>query len=122
MAVNVIEIENKQFAMVPLDIYNNMVEELEDMEDIQQALLIQKQVKNGEMPTYSAEFVHKILSGVNRVKLYRENKGLTQQQLADQIGKSVAMIRKIENGESEASISTMKAIAKVLDTDIDSLV
>lgn len=97
-------------------------EELEDMEDIQQALLIQKQIKNGEMPTYPASMVRVLIEGVNPVKVYREHKGLTQQQLATQIGKSVAMIRKIENGESKASVSTMKAISKALDTDIDSLV
>lgn len=122
MAVNVIEIENKQFAMVPLDMYNDMVEELEDMEDIQQALVIQRQIKNGEMPTYPAAMVEALIDGENPVKIYREHKGLTQQELAEKIGQTLSTIEKIENGEMEATISVMKEIAKVLDTDIDSLV
>lgn len=37
---------------------------------------------------------------------------MTQEELAKKAVVSVSMIRKIENGESEGSISTIKAIAK----------
>ncbi len=122
MAIDMATIGNKQYAMIPMDEYEDMMDDLQDMQEIGEILEIHRQMKTGEMPTYSGEFIHKMLSGVNKVKLHREHKGLTQQELADKIGKSVAMIRKIENGESEASVSTMKAIANVLDTDVDSLI
>lgn len=47
---------------------------------------------------------------------------MTQEELAKKSGVSVHMIRKIENGESEGSISTIKAIAMALDLDIDMLI
>jgi transcriptional regulator with XRE-family HTH domain len=53
-----------------------------------------------------------IVNGSNPVKVYREYRKMTQEELAKKAGVSVSMIRKIENGESEGSISTIKAIAK----------
>lgn len=122
MAIDMATIGNKQYAMIPMDEYEDMMDDLQDMQEIGKILEIHRQIKTGEMPTYPASVVNALINGVNPVKVYREHKGLTQQELADKIGKSVAMIRKIENGESEASVSTMKAIANVLDTDVDSLI
>lgn len=120
--INIINLEGKEYALVPYELYNSMVEEIEDAEDIQEALLIQRKIDSGEMPVYSEEFVDRMLNGENLVKLHREHKGLTQAELAKKIGKSVAMIRKIESGQTEASVSTLKAIAVALDTDVDSLI
>jgi len=53
-----------------------------------------------------------IVNGRNPVKVYREYRKMTQEELAKKAVVSVSMIRKIENGESEGSISTIKAIAK----------
>ena len=122
MAIDMATIGNKRYAMIPMDEYEDMMDDLQDMQEIGEILEIHRQIKTGEMPTYPASVVNALINGVNPVKVYREHKGLTQQELADKIGKSVAMIRKIENGESEASVSTMKAIANVLDTDVDSLI
>ena len=53
-----------------------------------------------------------IVNGRNPVKVYREYRKMTQEELAKKAVVSVSMIRKIENGESEGSINTIKAIAK----------
>ena len=49
------------------------------------------------------------------LKEVRESKGLTQQQLADEIGKNRSLIAKIENGDTAPSVETAKAISRVLD-------
>jgi len=55
-----------------------------------------------------------------KVRTARENKGLSQQQLADAVGTSQATIDKIERGESLTS-RTLPKIATVLGVDIAEL-
>lgn len=51
----------------------------------------------------------------------RKQKGLTQGELADKVNIGQSFISKIEKGHLEPSLSTLGRIAKVLDTDIKSL-
>jgi transcriptional regulator with XRE-family HTH domain len=53
----------------------------------------------------------------NILKQIRENEGLTQQQLADYIGKDRSLIAKIECDEASPSVETAKAIGKALGLD-----
>lgn len=48
------------------------------------------------------------------IKKYREEKNLTQQQLADKINKSLNFVGKIEVAFSKPSLDTVIDIAKVL--------
>lgn len=51
------------------------------------------------------------------LKKIREGKGLTQQQLADYIGKDRSLIAKIECEDASPSVDTAKAMGKVLGVD-----
>ena len=51
-----------------------------------------------------------------RIKNLRKNKGYTQQELADVIGKSLRTLQKYETGEIEVSIAVVNQLAKELDT------
>ena len=51
--------------------------------------------------------------GLN-IKKYREEKGLTQEELANEIGKATITIRKYESGDILPSINNVYEIAKVL--------
>ena len=51
--------------------------------------------------------------GLN-IKKYREEKGLTQEELANEIGKATITIRKYESGDILPSINNIYEIAKVL--------
>lgn len=51
------------------------------------------------------------------IKLEREKKLLTQQQLADLVGVDRTLISKIENGAATPSVTTAKKIAAVLGFD-----
>ena len=122
MDLNVMNLEGKKYAVIPLQQYEKMTMKLKSFKDIQQAILIQNQIKTGEMQTYPSSVVESIIAGEHPVKAFREHYKLTQAELAEKIGKSPAIIRKIEAGESEGSISTMKAISKALNVDLDVLV
>lgn len=53
-----------------------------------------------------------------RVKYFRDLRGLTQQQLADLSGTSIATVNRIENGEQNFSFDRLVAIAEALDIQV----
>lgn len=63
-----------------------------------------------------------MLSIGKRIEHFREQKGLTQQELADKMGyKSKSTISKIEQRKSDINTSTAMKFAKALDLDITDL-
>ncbi len=56
-----------------------------------------------------------------RVATVRKSKGVTQQQLAEQIGMSVVAIAYIETGKRWARLGTLSKIAKCLKVDVQEL-
>lgn len=56
------------------------------------------------------------------IKFYRNEKGLTQQELADKIGKSINSVKKYESGYTNPPIDVINKIADVLEINIAYLV
>lgn len=117
MNADIITLQGKRLAVLPLDLWESIIEKLEDFDDIMAAREIEA---SPEAEYFPIELMDKIkLEGKNPVKVFREYRKMTQEQLAEKAGISVHMVRKIENGESEGSISTIKAIAKALNEDVE---
>jgi len=53
-----------------------------------------------------------------KIKLLREQKGITMRHLAEEAGCSSSLISQLENNHVDPSISTLKRIAKALDVNI----
>jgi len=123
MTEQIITIQGVKYALLPLKILEQLRGKLEEFQDIADVMEIKERISRGEGEYFPAYILDEILdNGKNPVKVYREYRKMTQEQLAEKAGISVHMVRKIENGESEGSISTIKAIAKALNLDIDMLV
>lgn len=56
-----------------------------------------------------------------RIAEVRKQRGITQQQLAEEIGMSVVAIAYIETGKRWARLGTLDKIAKALDVQISDL-
>lgn len=56
-----------------------------------------------------------------KIKLLRKQKGLTQQELADKIGKGLNFVGKIEVAFSKPSLDTLIDIANALTTSVSDL-
>ena len=52
-----------------------------------------------------------------KIKKFRKEKGITQEELANRVNKSTITIRKYEAGEIFPSIANIKTIAEVLEVD-----
>ena len=57
-----------------------------------------------------------------RIKLTREKAGLTQEQLAERIDKSLSFISMLEQGRSGAKVNTLKDICVTLNVSSDFLI
>ena len=69
-----------------------------------------------------AEIADRLIGGENTVRVWREYRGLTQQQLADKTRISKPYLSQIENGARAASVGVVKRLAGVLKVDVDDLV
>jgi transcriptional regulator with XRE-family HTH domain len=58
----------------------------------------------------------------NRIRAYRKLKGLTQQELADRIGISIAVLGSVERGTRRPKKDLLENIARVLNIRFDELV
>lgn len=59
---------------------------------------------------------------LHNLKLLREEKGISQQKLADEIGLSQQSINKYENHDIEPDLETLKRLSDFFETSIDFIV
>lgn len=121
MNTEILTIKGEKFAVLPFNLYEKLMEKLEDLQDIADCKEIKAQIARGEMELFPADVVNAIINGENKIKVYREYRGLTQTELAAQTNLSLAMIKKLESGETSGSVKSLKAIAKVLCLDLDDI-
>ena len=65
--------------------------------------------------------VDRLIAGENSVRVWREHRGRSLRQLAEQAGVGIGYLSQIENGERKGTVETLKKIAMALDVDIDDL-
>lgn len=104
-----------EMVTVPKAAYEALVERLNDLED--HALIDERR---GEA-TLSAAAVERMLDGESLVTLWREERGLTQRELATRSSLSPATINEIEKGKKAPSLASARLIAAALGLGLDDL-
>ena len=123
MGEQIITLNGVQYAILPLKVFEQLREIAEDYQDAAAANKVAEKIKSGEMELFPSSIIEAIeLEDKNPVKVYREYRKMTQEELAEKAGISVHMVRKIENGESKGSVDTIKAIAEALRLNMELLV
>jgi DNA-binding XRE family transcriptional regulator len=118
MSVQVIEKEGKpEFAVLPFQEYETLLERLEDLEDARD---LQEYRANPD-ESLPAAFADRLLEGENPIKLWREYRGMTQRGLAERVKVTVAHISQIESGKRECSVKLLRSLSKALNADIELL-
>ena len=57
-----------------------------------------------------------------KIKLYRENKKMTQSEIAETLGVKAATISKYEAGTLEPNIESLKKLAELFEISVDELI
>lgn len=111
-----------QMAVIPLTEYERLVEAAEDLADVRAYDEAIRRLASGEDELVPAEMVNRILDGENALRVWREHRGMTVKQLADQAGLSAPFVSQIETGQREGSVETMRKLANALKISLDDLV
>ncbi|MBF0137230.1 MAG: helix-turn-helix transcriptional regulator [Magnetococcales bacterium] len=103
--------------------YERMRELLCDLQDVIEAQEIKRKIASGEDEAIPASMVDRLLDGPDsKIKIWREYRGLSIDELAEATGCSPAHVAEIESGNHDGSIHIMGALAKALRVDLDDLV
>jgi len=110
-----------KMAFIPLAEYERLVEAAEDAADIRAYDEAKRRIAAGEEETIPSEIVNRILDGENKIRVWREHRGLTARDLAVKAGVSTAYLSQIETGVRDGSFETIKRIAAALSITVDDL-
>lgn len=96
-----------------------LIEQAELLEDIRDFDEISAAIERGDEELIPAQVVNAILDGRNPIKVWREYRGLTQQQLADIVRISKPYLSQLEGGKRTGTTDVLSAIAKALDVSLE---
>jgi len=118
--IQIIERDGKpEWAVLPYEEYLKLVEQAELLEDIRDFDEIRAAIDGGEEELIPAEVVNAILDGKNPIKVWREFRNLTQQQLSERVGISKPYLSQLETGKRTGTTEVLAAIAKALDVSLE---
>lgn len=105
--------------ILPLTDDERLVSAAESALDLQAYDRAKARLAAGEEELIPAEFVNRMLEGENKVRVWREFRGVSAKELAAATGLAAAYISQIETGAREGTIETFKKLAAALRVDID---
>lgn len=118
--IQIIERNGKpEWAVLPYEEYLKLIEQAELLEDIRDFDEINAAIKRGEEELIPAEVVNAILDGKSPIKVWREYRGLTQQQLADMAGISKPYLSQLETGKRTGTTEVLSTIAEALNVSLE---
>jgi DNA-binding XRE family transcriptional regulator len=111
-----------RLAVIPLSEYERLVDAAEDAADVAAYDEVKRKLAAGEDELIPDEVVGRLIAGENKVRVWREHRGMTATALADAAGISTPYLSQIESGKRDGSIDAMKRIANALGITVDDLV
>jgi DNA-binding XRE family transcriptional regulator len=122
MSVQIIERDGRpEWAVIPYAEYQRMVARLEELQDVADAEAALAAIDRGDEELIPGEIVDRLHGGENRLKIWREYRGLTQAALAGAADVSQGMITMIETGRRGGSVAVLKRLAGALRLEVDDL-
>ena len=123
MSIQIIKKDGQpEWAVVPYEEYQRLVAEAEMLQDIRDYDAAKLALANGEEEIIPSEVTYALLDGENPIRVWREYRGLTQQQVADEAGISKPYLSQLESGQRNGTTEVLAAVAKVLNVLLDDLV
>ena len=122
MSAQVIEKNGRpEWAVIPYEEYQRLLEAAEMADDVRAYDEAERAVAEGE-ELVPSKVTYAILDGQNPIRVWREYRRLTQQELARATGISVPYLSQIESGKRKGSAEVLAAIARKLGLMLDDLV
>ncbi|MCB0164491.1 MAG: helix-turn-helix transcriptional regulator [Anaerolineae bacterium] len=123
MSVQIIEKNGQpEWAVIPYEEYQRLVAEAEMLQDIRAFDEAKVALANGDEELIPSEVTYALLDGAHPIRVWREYRGLTQQQVADAAGISKPYLSQLESGQRNGTTEVLAAIAKALNVSLDDVV
>jgi DNA-binding XRE family transcriptional regulator len=123
MNVQIIKQGDKpEWAVVPYKTYVELVEKAEMLLDIQDYDSAKAALERGDDELVPSEIVYAILDGENAIKVWREFRGMSQQELAEKAGISVPYLSQLETSKRTGSLEVLSSLAKSLHVSLENIV
>ena len=121
--VQIIEREGQpEWAVLSYEAYLQLTEDSGMLEDIRDYDAVKTAIEQGKEELVSGEVTFALLDGENPVKVWREYRGLTQQQLAEEAQISTPYLSQIETGKRTGTTEVLLTVAKALKVTLDDIV
>lgn len=120
MTMQIIEVEGKKLAVLPMEEYRELLEAVEDQADIAAAVRAEKRREDGEEYLPSA-MVNRLIDGENALRVWREYRQVSLTHLATISGVNKAMVSQLENDKAYGRPATWRALAEALKVTVDDI-
>lgn len=121
MRVETITRKGKEFAVIPVQDLQKLIEDAEMLADVKAYDAAKMRLEDGEDELIPLEITERRLSGEPALRIWREHRKLTQEQLAKKAKLSRALIAAIETKRRSGSVNTWKKLGAALDVSWDQL-
>ncbi len=111
----------ERLVLLPESEWLAMLDLLEDRADAAAVAEFRRRLAAGEEELVPSAVVDRILAGDNRVRVWREYRGMALRALAEAADLSPAYLSQIETGARVGTLDTLKRIAGALGVDVDDL-
>jgi len=114
MRVETITRKGKEFAVIPVKALQRLMEDAEMLADVKAYDAAKARLEDGEDELIPLEITERRLRGEPALRVWREFRKLTQEQLAKKAKISRALIAAIETGRRSGSVGTWKRLGAAL--------
>ncbi|HEY3974366.1 MAG TPA: helix-turn-helix transcriptional regulator [Candidatus Sulfotelmatobacter sp.] len=121
MRIETITRKGREFALIPVEDLQKLMEDAEMLVDVKAYDAAKARLENGEDELIPLEITERRMKGEPALRIWREHRKLTQEQLAKKSKVSRALIAAIETKRKTGSVNTWKKLGAVLDVSWEQL-
>ena len=120
-AQTIVTPNGERLVLIPEAEYKALLEAAQDSEDVAHARDFFAKLEAGEAELLPDAMVSRILEGENKVRVWREHRGLTAKAVAEAAGIAAPTLSQIEKGVRTGSVDVLRRIAVALRVDLDDI-
>jgi DNA-binding XRE family transcriptional regulator len=121
MRIETITRKGREFAVIPVKDLQKLMEDAEMLADVRAYDSAKTLVESGDDELIPLEITERRLRGDSALRVWREHRKMTQEQLARKSKVSRALIAAIETMRKSGSVSTWKKLGSALDVSWEQL-
>lgn len=118
MTLKYIQKEGKKYALLPEKEFKQLLDRLEELEDLQSI----KEARSSNEEHFPSDVVFRILDGEQPIKVFREYRQMTQEELATKAKISRNYVSMLEAGKRQGTKKMLTALAKALDVSLEDII